>query len=202
MTSSDMQEPIKAVTVQNTTSGSVVYTNNEGQYQIGVQVGQVLRFSAIGYKAVTRLVSTTASHLDVALVPQPYQMPEFVLRPRYSPYQADSIRRSATYVRALSRGHSNLMSPVSYLAERLNKRSKRLFQFQKDFYYWEDQKFIETRYTPSLVGSLTGLQGDSLAFFMNANPMPYDYARTATELEIKMWIRDKFRSYRADHLKK
>lgn len=46
-----------------------------------------------------------------------------------------------------------------------------------------------------VVHSLTGLSGEDAGRFMNANPMPYEFARAATELELRAWIRDKFRQY-------
>jgi hypothetical protein len=30
---------------------------------------------------------------------------------------------------------------------------------------------------------------------MNAYPMPYDFARVASELEIKVWIREQFKEW-------
>ena len=87
------------------------------------------------------------------------------------------------------------MSPVTFIAEKLSKRSRRIFRFQKSFNYWEDQKFIESRYTPELVQQLTKLQGDTLAWFINANPIASDYARVASELELKMWIRDNYKAW-------
>jgi len=85
------------------------------------------------------------------------------------------------------------MSPFSAIAEKFSKKSKRAFQFQKDFYRLESEKFIDTRYTPDLVNELTGATGDSIGHFMYAYPMPYDFARTASDLEIKMWIRTSYK---------
>ncbi|GBL35256.1 hypothetical protein EMGBS15_08510 [Filimonas sp.] len=42
---------------------------------------------------------------------------------------------------------------------------------------------------------MTQLEGDDLASFMNQYPMDYEYARVATELEIKMWIKYNFQDY-------
>jgi hypothetical protein len=46
-----------------------------------------------------------------------------------------------------------------------------------------------------LVAALTGLTGDTVGYFMNANPMPFDYARAATDLELKMWIRYNYKQW-------
>ena len=70
-----------------------------------------------------------------------------------------------------------------------------LYEFQKTFAEEEVNKFIDTRYTTSLVAKLTGLTGDSVAHFMYDYPMPYDYARNATDLELKMWIRSSYKEW-------
>jgi len=126
-----------------------------------------------------------------------YQLKEYIVRPKnYTQYQIDSLQRHSTYQRTLARERTgSVMSPVTFIAERVSKRSKQIYNFKKQYYYWEDQRFIDSRYTSELVGALTNLTGDTLAYFMNAYPMPYDYARTATDLELKMWIRSNYRQW-------
>jgi hypothetical protein len=97
--------------------------------------------------------------------------------------------------RASSSVLGSVFSPASALAEQFNKKSKQRARFQTNFAKWENQKFIDTRYSPEQVNALTGLTGDTLAAFINAHPMPYDYARTATDLEVKMWIRYNYREW-------
>ena len=88
-----------------------------------------------------------------------------------------------------------VFSPASALAEQFNKKSKQRARFQENFSKWESQKFVDTRYSSEMVQALTGLTGDTLAAFINAHPMPYDYARAATDLEIKMWVRYNYREW-------
>jgi hypothetical protein len=110
----------------------------------------------------------------------------------------DSMERKSTYSRALAREKGgSIMSPVTFIAEKLSRQSKQVFRFQKSFNYWEEVKFIESRYSPDLVRSLTGVSGDTLARFMNSNPMPGDYARAASDLEIKIWIREQFKNWQS-----
>jgi hypothetical protein len=65
--------------------------------------------------------------------------------------------------------------------------------FQERFKAGENQLFTDTRYNAAAVTALTGLEGASLSAFMNACPIPYDFVRTATDLEVKMWIRYNYR---------
>jgi hypothetical protein len=58
-----------------------------------------------------------------------------------------------------------------------------------------EQKFIDTRYTPELVTKLTGYTGDTMILFMNTYPMDYSFARAASDLELKMWIRNNYKEH-------
>ena len=191
-------KPLSAVAVFNSSNKQYAYTDIKGTFSISANKGDQVTFSLVGYKTqqknVPAAIGSPVMHIE--LFPLSYELEEFIYHPIYTPYQMDSMERKSTYQRALAREHGgSVMSPVTFLAERLSKRSQQIFRFQKSFNYWEDEKFIESRYAPPLVQKLTGLQGDTLAYFMNANPMPYDYARVASELELKIWIREHFREW-------
>jgi hypothetical protein len=67
--------------------------------------------------------------------------------------------------------------------------------FQDQIVDIEKQKFIDTRYSEALTAQMTGLQEESLIKFMQAYPMEIDFARAASDLEIKMWIKYNFQEY-------
>lgn len=190
-------QAIQMVTVVNLATAQTVYSDVNGEFSIAAKSGQQIAFSYFGYKTVQKVVPPGINYAEVHvdMYPLSYHLREYTVRPGTSPYQIDSADRRQTFSRALSRQRSSIMSPFSFVAERLSKNSKRIYRFQKSYEVWEDNRFIDSRYTPELVYALTGLQGDSLANFMNANPMPYDYARTATELELKMWIRFAYKQW-------
>jgi len=186
------------VVVTNAKTGLSVYTDEGGDFSISAQSGDKVVFYYIGYRTIERLMPPVmgVSNQRIEMHTLSVMLNELVIRPKhYTQYQIDSFERHSTYQRALARQHAAVMSPVSFIAERLSKKSKQIFNFQKQYNYWEDQKFIDSRYTPEIVSQLTNLQGDTLAFFMNAYPVPYDYSRTATDLEFKMWIRDNYREW-------
>lgn len=189
---------LPGVIVANESAHYTAYTDANGEFIITAKRGDQVIFSLPGYKTQQKSVpaSLGVADMHIEMFRLSYELEEFILRPQYTPYQLDSIERHSTYTRALARRKGgSIMSPVTWIAEKFSKRSKQIFRFQKNFSYWEDNKFIESRYTPVLVQQLTHLSGDTLAWFMNANPMPYDYVRTATDLELKMWIREQYREW-------
>lgn len=189
---------VAGITVVNMTGHYNAYTDADGRFIINAKKGDQIAFSGVGYKTQQKTVPTSSgiAEMRIDLFQLSYMLDEFVLQPKYTPYQLDSMERVATYARPLARRKGgSIMSPISFLAEKLSKRSRQIYKFQKNFHYWEDDKFIESRYTPTLVAQLTPLRGDTLAYFMNANPMPIDYARAASELELKMWIREHYKEW-------
>jgi hypothetical protein len=194
----DDGKPLYPVTVINVVTQESTYSNEQGEFSIRAKTGEEIIFSFLGYTTVRRSMPATLgiATMRVEMLTQNYKLNEVVIRPGYTNYQLDSIRRHSTYERTLARQKTtSIMSPVSLLAESISGKSRQLYHFQKNFNKWESERFIDSRYTAELVTKLTRLTGDSLGNFMLAYPMPYDYARTATELEIEMWIRYNYKQW-------
>ncbi len=193
-------KPVFPATVVNVRTQQATYTDANGFYTIPAAMGDVIAFTCIGYNSLERIkpVSVIVATMNVRMEHIEYQLDEVILRPGVlTPYQVDSIERRKVYKLPLQRTHpSAVMNPASAIAELFSKKAKRTYQFQKDFAREELQKFIDTRYSQELVEELTGLEGDSVGFFMYAYPMPYDFARAATDLELRMWIRDSYKTWR------
>jgi len=195
-------ETLVAVTVMNKTKSQTVVSDADGKYNIAAQKGDEIEFTYVGYYSLTILMPEDGVVFRrVSLKKKLFSLEEVVIGPSWTPYQKDSIARRKTYALDLSRQKvsssalASVFSPATALAEQFSKKSKQRFRFQSNYAKWEDQKFVDTRYTNEEVTALTGLQGDTLAAFINAHPMPTDYARTATDLEIKMWIKYNYREW-------
>ncbi len=189
--------PLSNVTVINTKTHNGVSTDEHGVFVIPASQGNVISFSYIGYKTVQKAKppSVGIATITIAMEPAEFMLEEFRLRPgRLTQYQLDSTERAAIYKVPLQRMHPNAFaSPAGAFAELFSQKAKRIYAFQKNFIAGEIEKFVDTRYKPELVTRLTGLTGDSIGHFMYEFPMAYDYARAATDLEIKMWIRSNYR---------
>ena len=141
--------------------------------------------------------SVLIANIDVTMDVAENDLKEFTFRSSHlSKYQLDSIERQETYKIPLQRTPPNpFASPASAIAELFSKKAKMVYKFQENFYNGEIEKFVDTRYTPALVTKLTGITGDTVGHFMYAYPMRYDFARTATDLELKMWIRSNYKEW-------
>ncbi len=200
VTDAETHKPIFPATVVNARTQQVAYTSASGSYVITALPGDIIAFTCIGYRPEERVKppSVIVATINVEMVHIDYQLDEVRLGPALlTRYQRDSMERKATYKSVLERHPpSPVMSPVSAIADKFSKKSQRAYQFQRDFAQAELQKYIDTRYTPSLVSDVTKTNGDTVAWFMYYHPMPYDFARAATILELKMWVLDNFKRWK------
>jgi hypothetical protein len=121
---------------------------------------------------------------------------EVTIKQGPSSYQNDSASRASLYKDAFGyKQTTSVMSPVTSLYQVFSKKHKSMRHFQDQIVDMEKQKFIDTRYTTELVCSLTKIPENKAIEFMKAYPMEYDYARGASELEIKMWIKFYYQEY-------
>lgn len=191
-------KPLSPVTVVNIYTQQSTSTDDNGMYSIPANTGDMIAFTYIGFKTVkkTKPASTLISTIDVGMEPADYLLPEFKVLPgNLTAYQKDSMERRSIYKVPLQRTRPTVMSPASMIAEKFSLKAKMVYLFQKNFAAGEMEKYIDTRYTKQLVNELTGATGDSIGNFMYAYPMPYDFARWSTDLELKMWIRDNYREW-------
>ena len=200
----ETNQPLYLVNVLNLTNTLSTSSDERGIYSIAAKNGDVISFSYVGYHTVQRL-ALTDSVLRIPMFPLSVKLQEYVLHPEYTPYQKDSAEMAMLYsdqlnAKPIKPGFSSangggFTGLIGGAVQKVSKSYKQKKKFQKNFQKDEQQKYIDTRYTPQLVNTLTGFTGDTLATFMNTYPMEYKFARSATDLEMKMWIRDNYKQY-------
>lgn len=188
--------------IRNVETNQAAVSGVDGKFRIKANQNDEIEFSYLSYYSFRMRVPEGANlYRNISLKKKLFELDDIVIRPDYTPYQLDSMERRKTYKLALNRDFASssvlgsVFSPASALAEQFDKKSKQIKRFQQNYFKWEDQKFVDTRYSFEEVSKLTGFTGDTLAAFIAAYPMPVDYARTATAMEIKMWIRYNYREW-------
>lgn len=201
VTDAGSHQPLFPATVVNLATEQSVACDVAGHFSIAAHKGDIISFSFVGYGTITR-VADPSTPMQVALEQLSVQLKGYTIRPDFTPYQKDSADLTTLYSKQL---HTTRIKPkvtglqadglIASLAQKVSRSYKRDKRFQEHFRTDLEQKYIDTRYTPGLVTALTGFGGDTLAMFMNTYPMEYGFARTATDLEVKMWIRSNYKSY-------
>lgn len=200
----ETKQPLSPVNVVDNANSQSTATSDRGLFYLSAKNGDVISFSYIGYHTIQRLANTdTVMHIE--MFPLSVSLQEYVLHPEYTPYQQDSVEMVTRYSTELNKkpvkvGFSSangggFTGLIGRPVQKMSKSYKQNKKFKENFQREQEQKYIDTRYTQKLTSALTGITGDSLAMFMNTYPLEYKFARTATDLEIKMWIRGNYRDY-------
>ena len=192
------QVPLNPVSIENLQTHQGVTSNTDGTFSIEASIGDYIIFTQIGYnrKVVKLKASDNFSNIKVGMTLKTTSLKEVTIKRGPTEYQKDSLNRAEIYKDAFDyQQQKSAFSPITSIYQKFSKKYKNLRKFQDQIIDMEQQKFIDTRYTPELVNALTKLVDEELASFINQYPMEFDYARTASELEIKMWIKYNFQDY-------
>jgi len=198
-------KPLYPATVVNISTEQFAITDSFGNFNIDAKAGDRLSITFSGCRTIQRIADPLTKML-VELLPISVKLAEFTLKD-YTAFQKDSIEMTTLYSKELNKkpvkvGFSNangggftglIGAPVQRMSRSYKQNKKFKENFKKDL----EQKYIDTKYTAALVTTLTGFAGDSLAIFMNSYKMDYDFARHATDLELKSWIRGNYKEYNA-----
>lgn len=197
---------ISDVLVANKRSGESTYSDSSGIYHINALAGDVLIFYRLGYSTKKENIHiVNGSAAPVTLSASELKLDEVHVQGHT--YKMDSVERSIIYGRGLRDARKVIYvrpgiggfifyNLPSQLAKRVTGRLKREKHFLKLFEEGEKERFIATRYNIPVVNEVTGLAGDTAGIFLNTYPIDYEFARTASDLELRMWVRDNFKQYR------
>jgi hypothetical protein len=196
---SEQKLPLNKVIITDYTNSQSTTTDDFGNYALKVSPGDSVVFTYIGYFSYNYLVPQFAGEKikNISLIPKK-NIIKGVKIIGLTKYQQDSIDRAMYITDALEyEQNTSILNPVTSLYEQFSKKYKDLRKFQKQYAQLEQQNYIDTKYTYELVNEMTKLTGDTAAMFMYKYPMEYNFARTASNLEIKMWIKSNYKNYTA-----
>lgn len=202
----ETKEPIQGVTVIDKKSNIIVISDATGHYALQTLTGDTIVFSHTAYKPVTEvLLFSLGRRYKVILMEHSMHRLKETTVTGLTKYQEDSLKTREEYKQPMRQRPGEVKTYlgfgvateglISNLVGNITGYNQRQKKFKNTLIAEEHSKFIDTRYTTKLVHELTGLEGDSAANFMNTYHMSYEFARAATDLEIKMWIKHNYKDY-------
>jgi hypothetical protein len=195
---STFKNSLSAVSIENMTTHKGTYSNSNGEFVLEAREGDYIYCTFVGYKSTSyRVYGGDANRtVNIIMAIKPVQLKDVTILRGMTKYQKDSANRASLYQDAFEYNQQkSAMTPITSVYQKFSKKYKNLRKFQSQIVNNEQQKFIDTRYSKELVSDMTKLPIDSVNTFMNLYPMPYDYARVASDLEIKMWIKYNYQDY-------
>ncbi len=208
--SSEDFDPLFSVRIKDVQTGKLVASDSSGYFEIKTKVGHTLELSRMGIKTQNIVVKQQmfAAIQQIVLRAVVQELPEHIVKEQ-TQYQIDSTERVERYKIPLSHEEEKaewiitpigigVTNPISSWMQHIAPKTKQKLKFQKNFSQWEQEKYIAQKYNEERVIKLTGLTKDSLAWFINAYPMPYLMARESTDPEIDYWIKANFDDWKTN----
>ena len=210
--SADSLKPLTSVVVYDLYTSQSTLTDEQGYFALAVNAGDMLAFSLPGYRTFQE-TAPASMEIKVHLAPMDIMLQEYVVH-NFTPFQRDSAEMASLYDKELNtkRIKPKMGTPdnnagvgiamdglIGSAVQKVSRSYKQNKRFKEKFKRDMEQKFIDTRYTPELVTKMTGYTGDTMILFMNTYPMDYSFARAASDLELKMWIRNNYKEHMQQH---
>jgi len=198
-------------------AGQFALTDSMGKYTIAVGEKDSLAF-IFNNKSTVKfpiLAATDPSHFDVSLR-VPYKgkykvLKEIIVHTRT--YREDSIENRQEYGKVFNYQKPGLQTSIgpsgvagADVDQLINifrfKRNKRLKAFQVRLEAEEQEKYINYRFSKTLVKRITHFEGEQLTMFMLLYRPTYEFANNADELTFNQYILNCSYKYKMELLKK
>jgi len=197
------KQRISQVYIYNTGNDDGGYNNTRGEFTITASPGDILIAAAKGYYPDTLVVSDkkvvlfnmTRSTIwldEVSVVAR--RSPEERLEENKREYGSAYSKGSAGSIFSTGPTGAGLSIDALYkLISREGKNSRRLQEIiERDY----RESVIDYRFTPELVSSVTGLQGEDLADFMRQYRPSYYFILSTNDYNLAFYIRSSLARYR------
>jgi hypothetical protein len=201
--------PLDAVSVMSS-FGKGTSTDSNGHYVITLDIDDSISFSYLGRTTAKYPVKAINSitGFDIALHVNPTELNEVRVAPRN--YHMDSLANRREYERVFNyrKPGISLTSPSQGLGVGLDldelinmfrfQRNRRLQAFQRRLLDEEEDKFIEHRFSRSLVKKITDLNEDQIDSFMVKYKPSYAFTKASTDYEFYDYIKLASEQYKKD----
>jgi hypothetical protein len=203
--------PIGTVLVTNTRSGAMWVSDSAGNIAFTAYPGDVITFQHPAYKLDRITIVGYNDVVAVGLTKAPIQLAEVEVLSPMLQFKRDSAFNHQFFHKELGYVHSQIGidnisgapgtgvgvgvgGVFSELALLISGKKKQYRRLEKEMLFLEQMRYSDIRYTPSLVAAQTGLNDSAANAFIVRHPIPDDFVRAASELELKMWVREQWRA--------
>jgi hypothetical protein len=197
--------PLEGATIFNTTQGIFKKAGQNGMFSIRALENDVLIVSSAGYRADTVKLSQDiiVTGLYIGLQASLVSLDTVTVTQRT--YSEDSLLRRMEYAHLLDRpvkdirggndaqyGFGVSVSPITYFSRK--EKDKR--RFRKQYEQYEQDAYIDYRFSPSYVHRVTGLAGEELQRFMKHYRPSYKALRSMVQEDLLLYINDSLKRFK------
>ena len=198
----DNKHPIEGVSIENIYTSLNITTDPQGAFLIAANSGQLLEFKKTGYKTAR------------VRVPQGYVPPYFRIimkkgiseiqdmsithSNRYD-YTNDSLRFHELYKHELDFPKMSGIDMIAHPFSAMSGKNREIWRFQEDYDYFEKEKYVDKTFNEEIITKISGLQGDSLHYFMRRYRPTYEELRGMNDYTFFSFIKSSAHNYRVQN---
>ena len=195
----ETKQRVGKVRLKNLNQQIELYNNIRGEFEIKLNVGDLLVAESEGFKADTIMFSNQSVILfnlyrDAIYIPTVSvvgrQSPEEILKQeRESFNKAYRLANPGSIFSVGQSGAGLSISSIYNLLSREGKNARRLTEvIQRDY----EENIVDHKFSRDLVHRITGLEGDNLARFMLNYRPSYAFTIAANHYEMSQYIKSKY----------
>jgi hypothetical protein len=187
--------PVDDVAVQNMNNQTGITSNEQGKFELRAGKGELIEFRKAGYKVIR-------VRLPNGVIPSYFKVVMEKLHPVYvsdgipKDYASDSAKYYTLYKRELALPQLTGIEAIKHPFSAMSKRNQEIWAFQKEFEFYQQQKYIDYTFNPKLVTTITGLTGDSLQAYMQMFRPTYSQLKNMNEYNYYNYIKLTVSAYR------
>jgi hypothetical protein len=191
-------KPVEDVSVQNIHTNTGMVCDDDGMFSIGVGAGELIEFRKVGYRIVRVRIpgGRLPSFFKVGIEKTSIQLPMVEVNGIAKDYKSDSERYVKIYKHTLDFPEMSTAEMMRSPFSALSKRNRQIWAFQKEFEWFQQQKFIDYAFNEKIIGNLTGLRGDSAMAYIKIFRPTYEQLRSMNEYTYYTYIKHTVHLYR------
>jgi hypothetical protein len=183
--------------LQNIHTNATLSTDGSGRFSIPAKPGELIEFRKMGYRTVrVRIISSATPYYRIIMQPGVHELEGVEVRNHFKDYQHDSLRYREMFAKQLNyqtvTGWRAIQSPFSALS----KTNKQMMTFQKEYEWFERQKFVDHSFNEKMIANLTGLKGDSAIKYMRQYRPTYEMLRSMPDYDYFAYVKQTVAKWR------
>ncbi|RYD58196.1 MAG: hypothetical protein EOP56_04550 [Sphingobacteriales bacterium] len=191
-------KPLDDVNVLNIHTQSGMMASSDGSFNVSAASGQLIEFRKVGYKIIRVRIPNgkLPPYFKVGMERSAVQLPTVEVNGIAKDYKSDSERYHAMYKQALEFPEMSTAQMMRSPFSAFSKRNRQIWEFQKEFEMFQQQKYIDYTFNEKLVEKITGLRGDSATAYVKMFRPSYEQLRSMNEYTYFTYIKRTVMLYR------
>ncbi|HON20716.1 MAG TPA: hypothetical protein PLW70_05210 [Bacteroidales bacterium] len=222
-----ISQPLENTYIHNLTTGATVFSNDKGDFSIGVRAYDTIAITRVGYNPEFIVLNDSLLRLKervyIRLLMKSIMLREvkiYAIKP-YPLFKKEMARKQdstiiddmnlskeekAGIVNSQNTGgnivaNTPLAHPFTFLYEQYSRKAKMQRQYNELMQHQEEIIELAQKYNPEIVQQITGLTGNELEEFMVYCSFTYYTLIVSQKWEIEAMIRNKYQQYKRENAK-